>query len=115
MLPSVPAGPKSWAAWVAFGALCEIPRATNSRCWVSGLNWRWGTKLVWRWTLASTDTIGIDLVAMCVNDLVVCGAETRCSSSTITRTAKLEYRVAAQGCNRHRCGLRAGWLRTGRR
>src|SRR4051794_10935269 len=34
-----------------------------------------GTKLKIAFTLDKHDTIGIDLVAMCVNDLVTCGAK----------------------------------------
>ena len=34
-----------------------------------------GTKIEIAKELNNFDTIGIDLVAMCVNDLIVCGAE----------------------------------------
>lgn len=57
-----------------FGALCEIPTKYKHPVIVSSTDGV-GTKLKLAIAMNKHDTIGIDLVAMCVNDLVVCGAE----------------------------------------
>ncbi len=57
-----------------FGALCEIPAGYKQPVLVSGTDGV-GTKLVLAMQMGVHDTIGIDLVAMCVNDLIVTGAE----------------------------------------
>jgi phosphoribosylformylglycinamidine cyclo-ligase len=57
-----------------FGALCEIPAGYKQPVLVSGTDGV-GTKLKLALELNRHESIGIDLVAMCVNDLVVCGAE----------------------------------------
>jgi phosphoribosylformylglycinamidine cyclo-ligase len=57
-----------------FGALCEIPEGYRQPVLVSGTDGV-GTKLRLAMEMGIHDTIGIDLVAMCVNDLVVAGAE----------------------------------------
>jgi phosphoribosylformylglycinamidine cyclo-ligase len=57
-----------------FGALCEIPTGYKEPVLVSGTDGV-GTKLRLAMDTGIHNTIGIDLVAMCVNDLVVAGAE----------------------------------------
>ena len=57
-----------------FGALCEIPTKYKEPVLVSATDGV-GTKLKLAMLMNKHDTIGIDLVAMCVNALIVCGAE----------------------------------------
>jgi phosphoribosylformylglycinamidine cyclo-ligase len=57
-----------------FGALCEIPAGYREPVLVSATDGV-GTKLRLAMDLGIHDSIGIDLVAMCANDLVVAGAE----------------------------------------
>lgn len=57
-----------------FGALCELPSRYQHPVLVPATDGV-GTKLKLAMAMNRHDTIGIDLVAMCVNDLIVCGAE----------------------------------------
>ncbi len=57
-----------------FGALCEIPEGYKQPVLVSGTDGV-GTKLRLAMDMGIHNTIGIDLVAMCANDLIVTGAE----------------------------------------
>lgn len=66
--------PEVLAGLGGFGALFELPTGYREPVLVSGTDGV-GTKLRLAMDLGIHDTIGIDLVAMCVNDLVVAGAE----------------------------------------
>jgi phosphoribosylformylglycinamidine cyclo-ligase len=57
-----------------FGGLFEVPQRYRKPLLVAGTDGV-GTKLLLAQQLGRPDTIGIDLVAMCVNDVAVCGAE----------------------------------------
>lgn len=96
-----------------FGALCEIPAGYKQPVLVSGTDGV-GTKLRLALNLNQHDTIGIDLVAMCVNDLIVCGAEPLFFLDYYA-TGKLNVEVATQvvtgigaGCELAGCSLVGG-------
>ena len=66
--------PEVLAGIGGFGALCEIPKNYREPVLVSSTDGV-GTKLKLAFALARHDTVGIDLVAMSVNDVLVQGAE----------------------------------------
>ena len=58
-----------------FAALCELPQQGYKNPVLASATDGVGTKLRLALDMQKHDTIGIDLVAMCVNDLIICGAE----------------------------------------
>jgi len=66
--------PEVLAGIGGFGALCEVPAKYRQPVLVSGTDGV-GTKLKLAFMLNGHDTVGIDLVAMSVNDVLVQGAE----------------------------------------
>ena len=105
--------PEVMAGLGGFGALCELPQGYKQPVLVSGTDGV-GTKLRLAMDLKQHDSIGIDLVAMCVNDLVVCGAEPLFFLDYYA-TGKLNIDIAAsvvegigKGCELSGCALVGG-------
>lgn len=97
----------------AFGGLFELPQGYQEPVLVSGTDGV-GTKLAMAFLLDRHDTIGIDAVAMCVNDIVCQGAKPLFFLDYIG-TGKLQPEVAADivkgisdGCVAAGCALIGG-------
>ena len=90
-----------------FGALCALPQKYREPVLVSGTDGV-GTTLRLAMDLKRHDTIGIDLGAMCVNDLVVQGAEPLFFLDYYA-TGKLDVDTAASVIN----GIAEGCLQSG--
>src|SRR4051794_23325737 len=105
--------PEVLAGIGGFGALCEIPARYRHPVLVSGTDGV-GTKLKLAFELHRHDTIGIDLVAMSVNDILTLGAEPLffldyygCGKLDVA-TASEVVKGIASGCERAGCALIGG-------
>jgi len=105
--------PEVLAGIGGFGALCEIPKKYRQPVLVSGTDGV-GTKLRLALALNRHDTIGIDLVAMCANDVVVQGAEPLffldyyvCERLDVRIATEVVKGIAA-GCEMAGCALVGG-------
>ena len=105
--------PEVLAGIGGFSSLVSIPEGIKQPVLVSGTDGV-GTKLKFAFNADIHNTIGIDLVAMCVNDVIVCGAEPLFFLDYFA-TGKLSADVGAEvvagiaeGCHQAGCSLVGG-------
>jgi phosphoribosylformylglycinamidine cyclo-ligase len=96
-----------------FGALVEVSKKYKNPVMVAGTDGV-GTKLKLAFRMKKHDTVGIDLVAMSVNDILVSGAEPiffldyfACSKLDVGVAASVVQGIAA-GCEQANCSLIGG-------
>lgn len=96
-----------------FAALCRVPTGYDEPILVSGTDGV-GTKLKTAFAANRHDTIGVDLVAMCVNDVIVTGAEPLffldyfATGALSVETAASVIGGIAEGCRQSGCALVGG-------
>ncbi|MGB9340265.1 MAG: phosphoribosylformylglycinamidine cyclo-ligase [Polyangiales bacterium] len=96
-----------------FAGLCSIPSDIEEPVLVSGTDGV-GTKLKLAFALGSHDTVGIDLVAMCINDIITVGAKPLffldyfATSKLDVDQAEAVVKGIAEGCRQSECALLGG-------
>ena len=105
--------PEVLAGLGGFGGLFHLGSRYRDPVLVSGTDGV-GTKLLLARQLGRHDTIGIDLVAMCVNDILVCAAEPlffldyfACGKLDVDAAAEVVSGIA-EGCRQAGCALIGG-------
>ncbi|GAB4277728.1 MAG: phosphoribosylformylglycinamidine cyclo-ligase [Deferrisomatales bacterium] len=97
-----------------FGAAVSLPEAACDKPVLVSSTDGVGTKLMVAFQAGVHDTVGIDLVAMCVNDVVVQGAEPLffldyfATGKLAPETAEAVVRGVAEGCKIAHCSLIGG-------
>jgi len=96
-----------------FAGLCSIPSDIEDPVLVSGTDGV-GTKLKLAFELGRHDTIGVDLVAMCVNDIITVGARPLffldyfATSRLDVDQGEAVVKGIAEGCRQAECALLGG-------